>query len=124
MEFFKMAMNLAFLAAQTTGWSLKALAELLHREVWCRKADTIQLVVPSLLYIVQDNLIIFALSCLDAATYQVTYQLRILTTAMFAKMLLNKQLTKHQWLALVLLMAGVVLAQVSLDYSFSHFLEL
>jgi solute carrier family 35 (UDP-sugar transporter), member A1/2/3 len=27
--------------------------------------------VPSFLYVVQDNLIIYALSCVDAATYQV-----------------------------------------------------
>ena len=114
MECFKLVMNLAFLlTVHTNGWSPTAMVDLLYSEVWCQPANTFQMTVPiSLLYIVQDNLIIFDLTCLDAATFQVTYQMRILTTAMFSKFILKKELTTPHWLALVLLLAGVALAQV------------
>lgn len=45
--------------------------------------------------------------------FQVTYQLKILTTAMFAVFILRKQLLRTQWLSLVTLIVGVVLVQLS-----------
>lgn len=48
-----------------------------------------------------------ALSNLDAATYQVTYQLKVLTTALFSVFMLSKVLKKVQWASLVMLMLGI-----------------
>lgn len=43
---------------------------------------------------------------------QVTYQLKILTTALFSVSMLGKKLGLYQWLSLLILMAGVTLVQV------------
>jgi hypothetical protein len=51
--------------------------------------ELMKLSVPSFLYCVQNNLLYLALTNLDAATYQVCYQLKILTTAIFSAVLLQ-----------------------------------
>ena len=43
----------------------------------------------------------------------VRYQLKILTTAVFAVIMLNKKLIKLQWFSLVVLVAGVAMVQLS-----------
>ncbi|TDG41151.1 hypothetical protein AWZ03_012425 [Drosophila navojoa] len=85
----------------------------LHRTIIANPMDTLKVCVPSLVYIVQNNLLYVSASHLDAATYQVTYQLKILTTAMFAVVILRRKLFNTQWGALVLLVLGIVLVQLA-----------
>ena len=66
-----------------------------------------------MLFLFQNNLLYVAASNLDVATYQITYQLKILTTAIFAVVILKKKLIKTQWLSLVILVAGVAAVQLS-----------
>ncbi|XP_018010516.1 UDP-galactose translocator-like, partial [Hyalella azteca] len=89
--------------------SLKSMFDCL----WKNKCDTLKVSVPALAYLVQNNLLYVAATNLDAATYQVTYQLKILTTAMFAVLMLGRSLHKLQWVALVLLCIGVALVQLA-----------
>ncbi|KAH8276569.1 hypothetical protein KR044_001728, partial [Drosophila immigrans] len=85
----------------------------LHKTIIANPLDTLKVCVPSLVYIVQNNLLYVSASHLDAATYQVTYQLKILTTAMFAVVILRRRLFNTQWGALVLLVMGIVLVQLA-----------
>lgn len=85
----------------------------LHNTIIKQPMDTFKVCVPSLVYIIQNNLLYLSASHLDAATYQVTYQLKILTTAIFAVFILRKKLFATQWGALFLLVLGVVLVQLA-----------
>ncbi|CAL8396097.1 unnamed protein product [Boreogadus saida] len=92
-------------------YSLRALNSILRQEILHKPVDTLKLAVPSGIYTLQNNLLYVALSNLDAATYQVTYQLKILTTALFSVSMLGRRLGVYQWLSLLVLMAGVALVQ-------------
>lgn len=73
---------------------------------------TMKVAVPSLVYVIQNNLQYLAISNLDAATFQVTYQLKVLTTALFSVFMLNKKLSTKQWVSLFMLFAGIALVQL------------
>lgn len=96
------------------GFSIRRSWRAFRDEIIGKPLETFKLVVPSGLYCLQNNLLFIALTNLDAATYQVTYQLKILTTALFSVLLLKKQIQSLQWLALLILTIGVSLVQVSM----------
>ncbi|KAG0275445.1 hypothetical protein BGZ95_008777 [Linnemannia exigua] len=74
--------------------------------------DAWKLAVPAMLYAIQNNLQYVASHALDPSTFQVTYQLKILTTALFSVILLNRSLPFLKWTSLVMLTAGIALVSV------------
>lgn len=85
MEVMKLGICCCVIAYQSGGNLLGELK--LH--VLQSPTEMAKLSVPSFLYTVQNNLLYLALTNLDAATYQVCYQLKILTTAVFSMILLQ-----------------------------------
>jgi UDP-galactose transporter len=79
--------------------------------------DSWKLAIPAALYTFQNSLQYVAVSNLDAATFQVTYQLKILTTALFSVTMLKRSLTTKKWVSLVLLMVGVAVVQIPVGSS-------
>mmetsp|Transcript_28950 Transcript_28950/g.62259 ORF Transcript_28950/g.62259 Transcript_28950/m.62259 type:complete len:383 (+) Transcript_28950:33-1181(+) len=73
--------------------------------------DTLLVGLPALLYLVQNNLLYVAATHLDAATCQVAYQLKLLTTAFFTVTLLKRHISIRRWGALGMLFLGVVFVQ-------------
>lgn len=113
MEGLKFATCLAVVSWSSPRGLLTAIKE----EIIQQPMELLKLGVPSFLYMVQNNLLYYALSHLDAATYMVGYQLKSLTTAVFSVLMLGKTLTGLQWFSLVLLTIGVSCAQYTAKHN-------
>ncbi|KAG5503616.1 hypothetical protein JIQ42_05838 [Leishmania sp. Namibia] len=76
------------------------------------KRDTLKLFVPAFMFNIQNLLIFVGLSNLDAVSFQVWSQTKLLSTAIFSVWLLGRKLSPMQWLSLAALTAGVLGAQL------------
>jgi UDP-sugar transporter A1/2/3 len=90
----------------------QAFLGVLHEQNLAHPGDTFKLVVPAALYTLQNNLVYVALANLEATTFQVGYQMKVITTAVLSVMMLGRTLSSSRWVALVLLTSGIVLTQV------------
>ncbi|CAD7955234.1 unnamed protein product [Amoebophrya sp. A120] len=68
--------------------------------------------IPACIYLFQNKLIFLSYGKLPSPIFQVTYQSKILTAALMAKILMRKVFTWRKWIALVLLMTGITIVQV------------
>jgi len=83
------------------------------RDEICGKAkETSRYAVPSFFYTLQNNLWYYSMDNLDPVTAAVTSQLKVISTAVFSMLILTKQLTRIHWLALGLLMFGLVIMEL------------
>ncbi|GJN91315.1 hypothetical protein Rhopal_004335-T1 [Rhodotorula paludigena] len=95
----------------------RALSDLMQNQ----KSEQVKLAIPAALYALQNTLLYVALSNLDAATYQTTYQLKLLTTAIFSILFFRRSLSWTKWFSLLLLTLGVAVVQLdSTDLTSSH----
>uniref|UniRef100_A0A670YKQ0 Solute carrier family 35 member A1 n=1 Tax=Pseudonaja textilis TaxID=8673 RepID=A0A670YKQ0_PSETE len=108
-EVIKLFLSLGILAKETG--SLGKLSMSLKENVLGSPKELLKLSVPSVVYAVQNNMAFLALSNLDAAVYQVTYQLKIPCTALCTVLMLNRSLSRLQWFSVCMLCGGVTLVQ-------------
>lgn len=59
----------------------------------------------------------FFLQYVDPATYQILGNLKIVSTGLLLRLALRRYLSRLQWLALLLLMAGAATSQINTDCS-------
>ena len=83
----------------------------LYGHLFVNWKETLKLLVPAGLYTIQNNLLYVAIGNLPAAVYQVVYNLKILTTAIFSVFMLKRHLARQQWISLIVLVVGVSLIQ-------------
>ncbi|KAN0098570.1 udp-galactose transporter-like protein [Hyaloscypha variabilis] len=74
--------------------------------------DGWKLAIPATLYTLQNSLQYIAVSNLAAVHFQILYQLKILTTALFSVTMLGRALSSRRWIALLLLTFGVAIVQL------------
>jgi UDP-sugar transporter A1/2/3 len=109
-ELVKMTACLSYLAV-TEG--PRAPLRTLHAELVCKPMEVLRVSVPAFLYTMQSNLLFVALSNMDPAFFQVAYQLKILTTAVFSVTMLGRRISTGQWMALLLLTCGIGLVALA-----------
>ncbi|KAL9960076.1 hypothetical protein ACROYT_G033480 [Oculina patagonica] len=109
-EIVKMFASMAILLGDKR--SVTEWLKFLYSVSFAHPLDMAKMLVPACIYTVQNNLLYVAVSNLDAATYQVSYQLKILTTALFSVAMLKKSISKVQWLSLFMLFVGVSVVQL------------
>ena len=96
-----------------THLSVGGFLKFFKREVLSSAFEFFKMAVPAICYAVQKNLLFLGVSNLDAGTFQVLAQGKILTTAMFAVIMLKKSLNSRQIMSLILLVAGVAMVQLA-----------
>lgn len=74
--------------------------------------DSWKLAIPASLYTLSNSLQYIALSNMQSATFQVTFQLKLLTTAIFGFGLSRKTMPLRKWGILFILVLGVALVQL------------
>eukprot|EP01084_Bolivina_argentea_P095772 172172_1 len=85
----------------------------LKNKVFSDRITVLKMSVPAILYMIQNNLLFTALDNLDAAFYQIIYQLKMFSAANLATIMINRKYTKLQWLSFLCLAVGAVLANLS-----------
>lgn len=108
-EVIKLILSLGMLTKEMGSFS--RLRNAILDQIIFSPKELLKLSVPSLVYAVQNNMAFVALSNLDAAVYQVTYQLKIPCTALCTVFMLNRSLSRLQWFSVFMLCGGVILVQ-------------
>ncbi|ORX76595.1 nucleotide-sugar transporter [Anaeromyces robustus] len=85
--------------------------KLFFQELFGKESDCIKITIPAVLYLIQNNLQYYSASKLDPATFQITYQIKLIVTAIFSVIILKRTLYKHQWVSICLLAVGIALVQ-------------
>jgi len=113
-ELIKVAISLIGIAA-TERLMLRGLLRAAHQTLLGQPQQLLKVAVPALLYTVQNNVIYASLAHIDSVTFQITYQLKLVSSLLAARLLLKKPVARTKWLSVALLTLGVVFVQLSLQ---------
>eukprot|EP00929_Paragymnodinium_shiwhaense_P001339 TRINITY_DN101566_c0_g1_i1.p1 TRINITY_DN101566_c0_g1~~TRINITY_DN101566_c0_g1_i1.p1 ORF type:complete len:431 (-),score=43.92 TRINITY_DN101566_c0_g1_i1:15-1214(-) len=94
-------------------WHLARVALHIKDATVAKPAESMQLLVPAAIYALQNALLQWSSGHLSAAVWQVTYQGKILVTAVFSVVLLRKVIKRVQWLAMGVMGLGIAIVQLS-----------
>lgn len=76
--------------------------------------------LPALCYFVSNNCMFYIIKELGPTTFQLTNNLKVLTTGVLMRVFLGRKLTWIRWKALLLLVIGSTVTQLRTDSSFPH----
>ncbi|GLT79736.1 hypothetical protein SLA2020_512130 [Shorea laevis] len=68
--------------------------------------------IPSIIYLVHNNVQFATLMYVDTSTYQIMGNLKIVTTGILFRLFLKRKLSNLQWMAIILLAVGTTTSQV------------
>jgi len=104
-EFGKLVLASALEYSATNGQLVRSIKE----NIFDRPKDFFRILIPSLLYLIQNSLLYVAISNLTAPMFQVTYQCKLLTTAVVSVVMLQRKYSLKQWICLTALGIGVAI---------------
>eukprot|EP00754_Rhynchopus_humris_P036556 Rhum_TRINITY_DN18666_c0_g1::Rhum_TRINITY_DN18666_c0_g1_i1::g.168060::m.168060/K15272/SLC35A1_2_3; solute carrier family 35 (UDP-sugar transporter), member A1/2/3 len=107
-ELIKLMLSVAMLVLEK---GVDGAVEAIRTDILSTAGSNLALLVPATMYTLQNNLQYYAAGNLDPATFQVLYQMKLITTAILSVVVLKKTLTRTQWLAIVVLSVGIALVQ-------------
>mmetsp|Transcript_1601 Transcript_1601/g.4167 ORF Transcript_1601/g.4167 Transcript_1601/m.4167 type:complete len:369 (+) Transcript_1601:347-1453(+) len=110
-EMIKFVASWSVLALQSGGFS--AATSKLMAETRENRRTSRMLLVPAVLYAVQNTLVIYAISDLSAAEFAVARQIKVPVTGVFSVLLLNRELGIRRWCALLMVASGVAIVQLA-----------
>lgn len=100
------------LKAVFSGFASKLLSHSESTQTCSSTKARLLLLVPSSLYVLQNNLQMYAVKHLSATAFIVCSQLKIVTTAVFSTIFLGFRLSRARLLSIAMLMIGVALVQM------------
>ncbi|KAH7441380.1 hypothetical protein KP509_03G035500 [Ceratopteris richardii] len=68
--------------------------------------------IPSLIYLIHNNVQFATLTYVDTSTYQIMGNLKIVTTGILFRLFLRRKLSNLQWMAIILLTVGTTTSQI------------
>lgn len=108
-ECVKLVLSVIAEYMQTNGKVVESLQE----HILQNPIDSLKVLVPAVLYVIQNSLVYIALSNLEAPVFISLQQGKLIATALVSVAMLNRSYSTKQWLCLFVLAVGV--ATVALD---------
>ena len=102
-EWVKLGINTFIILFSTHNLNIKSFLKDIKKCFITEKSEALKITVTAAIYTLQNNLLYLAAANLDAATYQVSYQTKILTTAFFSWSMMGKKLTVQKFVRSVTL---------------------